>query len=68
VTDVECRVGKGRHVGDGGVQNDIEGCKSRTRSAYPVEQPIHAEHHRNRRQVKSLEWNSGIPNRGRGRN
>jgi len=34
---VECRVGKGSDDGDGGVRNEIEGRKSRSRSAYPAE-------------------------------
>jgi hypothetical protein len=34
--DVECRVGKGSGDGDGGVHNEIEGCKSRSRSSNSV--------------------------------
>jgi hypothetical protein len=33
VPDVMCEVGKGSTDGDGGVQNEIEGCKSSERSA-----------------------------------
>jgi hypothetical protein len=33
VSDVVCKVGKGSADGDGGVQNEIEGGKSRPRSA-----------------------------------
>jgi len=55
VPDVECRVGKRSDDGDGGVRNEIGGRKSKPRSAYPAEQPIHAEHHRKRREVESLE-------------
>jgi len=43
---VESRVGKGSDDGDGGVQNEIGGRKSRPTSAYPAEQPIYAEHRR----------------------
>ena len=32
VTDVVCEVGKGSADGDGGVQNEIDGGKSRPRS------------------------------------
>jgi len=48
---MECRVGKGSDDGDGGVRNEIEGRKSRTRSADPAEQPIHEEHRRKGREV-----------------
>jgi len=66
VPDVECRVGKGSDDGDGGAQNEIEGHKSRPRSTYPVQQPIHAGHRRKEREVKGVEWDGGAPNRGRG--
>jgi len=36
------------------------------RSAYPGEQPIHAEQRWKGREVTSLEWNTGVPIRGRG--
>jgi len=42
VPDVDCRVGKGSDEGDGEVRNEIEGRKSRPRSAYPAEHPIYA--------------------------
>jgi hypothetical protein len=41
---VECRVGKGSDDGDGEVQNEIGGRKSRPLSTYQVEQPIYDEH------------------------
>jgi len=43
---VEYWVGKGSDAGDGGVRNEIEGRKSRPRSAIPAEQPIYAQHRR----------------------
>jgi hypothetical protein len=46
VPDVECRVGKGSDDGDGEVWNEIEGGKSRPRSAYPAEQPSYSHHRR----------------------
>ena len=55
VPDVECGVCKGSDDGEGGARNEIEGHKSRLRSAYPAEQPIHAEHRRKRREFNSLE-------------
>jgi len=33
VSDIACEVGKGSADGDGEVQNETEGCKSRPRSA-----------------------------------
>jgi len=44
VPDEECRVGKGRDDGDGGVWDEIVGRKSRPGGAIPAEQPIYAEH------------------------
>jgi hypothetical protein len=49
--DVECRVGKGSGDGDGGVHNEIEECKSRSRSSNPAQQPIYTEHRRNKIEV-----------------
>jgi hypothetical protein len=66
VPDMKCRVGKGSDDCDGGVRNEIEGHISRPRSTYPAEEPFHAERHQQGREVNSLEWNRGTPNRGRG--
>jgi len=66
VPDVESRVGKGSDDGDGGVWNELEGCKSRARRTYQAEQPIHAEHRRNAREEKILECKWGPPNQGLG--
>ena len=48
-----------------GAQIHAKECEWGSRSAYPAEQPIHAEQRRMGREVKSLVWNRGAPNRGR---
>jgi len=57
VPDLEWGVRKRSADVDGGARNVIEERLSGGAA-------IHAEHHRNGREVKSLQWNRGAPNRG----
>jgi len=49
-----------------GAPTGIEERRRGLRTAYAAEQPMHAKQRRTRREVKSLEWNRGAPNRGWG--
>jgi len=49
-----------------GAQIEAKERRRGLRSTYPAEQPIQAEQGQKGREVKSLEWNGGAPNRGWG--
>jgi len=49
-----------------GVQIKAKERRRRLRSAFITQQSIHAEQRQQKREVKSLEWNSGAPNWGQG--
>jgi len=67
---MSCEVVKGSADGDAewnwGAQIQAKDRRWGLRSAYAAEQPIHAEQRQKGREVKSLEWNRGAPNRGWG--
>jgi len=67
---MSCEVVNGSADGDAqwnwGVQIQAKERRWGLRSAYAAEQPIHAEQRQTGREVKSLEWNRGTPNRGWG--